>query len=98
MGHALRRSPARRRLRRRAARVTTAIAPGKALFRAWAGPAAPEWGAALAFPATHRVVLQGRGAPSAAGSPSVALRHELAHLALHEFLRDSADDQIPRWF
>jgi hypothetical protein len=74
-------------------RVTIAIAPDRQRFREWAG-AAPEWGTAVAFPETRRIVLQGRRAGSDAGDPLVVLRHELAHLALHEFLGDLA----PRWF
>lgn len=75
-------------------RVLIAIAPDAAHFREWAGPAAPEWGAALAFPESRRVVMQGRSAGSDAGDPAEVLRHELAHLALHEQL----GDRPPRWF
>jgi hypothetical protein len=74
-------------------RVTIAIAPDRRTFREWAGPA-PEWGSAVAFPESRRVVLQGRSAGSDAGDPLVVLRHELAHLALHEHLGDLP----PRWF
>jgi hypothetical protein len=75
-------------------RVLIAIAPDERRFRAWAGPGAPEWGVALAFPGSRRVILQGRTAGSEAGDPSETLRHELAHLALHERL----GDRPPRWF
>ena len=75
-------------------RVLIALAPDAARFRAWAGPSAPEWGAALAFPDSRRIVMQGRSAGSDAGDPEVVLRHELAHLALHERL----GDRPPRWF
>ena len=74
--------------------VLLAIAPDAAHFRAWAGPAAPEWGAALAFPDSRRIVMQGRSAGSDAGDPEIVLRHELAHLALHERL----GNRPPRWF
>ena len=74
--------------------VLIAIAPDARRFRQWAGPGAPEWGVALAFPASHRVILQGRAAGSDAGDPLETLRHELAHLALHERL----GDRPPRWF
>jgi hypothetical protein len=74
--------------------VLIAIAPDVRRFRQWAGPEAPEWGVALAFPATRRVILQGRSASSDAGDPQETLRHELAHLALHERL----GDRPPRWF
>ena len=75
-------------------KVLIMIAPDRATFRDWAGADAPEWGAALAFPESHRVVLQGRYGTARAGDPQDVLRHELAHLALHEYLGDLA----PRWF
>jgi len=75
-------------------RVLIAVAPDAERFRRWVGPAAPEWGAAIAFPAEQRIVMQGRYAGSAAGDPVQVLRHELAHLALHEQLAGRA----PRWF
>jgi hypothetical protein len=74
--------------------VLIAIAPDAAHFRSWAGPHAPEWGAALAFPESRRVIMQGGNAGSDAGDPVEVLRHELAHLALHERLGDLP----PRWF
>ena len=76
------------------ARVTIALAPDARRFREWVGQGAPEWGAAIAFPAEQRIVMQGRDAGAAAGDPSVTLRHELAHLILHEMLGGS----VPRWF
>ena len=75
-------------------RVLLAIAPDAARFRAWAGPHAPEWGVALAFPASRRIIMHGRAAGSEVGDPHEVLRHELAHLALHEHL----GDRPPRWF
>lgn len=74
--------------------VLIAIAPDHARFREWVGPGAPEWGAALAYPDTRRIVLQGSGAAADAGNPVEVVRHELAHLALHEYLGGLA----PRWF
>ncbi len=75
-------------------RVIVAIAPDRRRFRDWVGSAAPEWGSAVAFPASRRIVLQGQGAAADAGDPLSVLRHELAHLALHEQLGDLP----PRWF
>ena len=75
-------------------RVLIAIAPDAARFRAWAGTDAPEWGSALTFPDLRRVVMQGSSAGTDAGDPQLVLRHELAHLALHEQLADLP----PRWF
>ena len=75
-------------------RVLIAVAPNAVQFRSWVGPSAPEWGAAIAFPDSRRVVMQGRSAASDAGDPVEVLRHELAHLALHERL----GNRPPRWF
>ena len=74
--------------------VLIAIAPDRARFREWIGPSAPEWGAAVAFPESNRIVMQGRSARADAGDPIEVLRHELAHLALHEALGGLP----PRWF
>ena len=76
------------------AHVVIAIAGDPTEFRRLVGPAVPEWGAAVAFPAAQRIVIQGRRATGGAGDPLVVLRHELAHLALHEAL----GDRPPRWF
>ena len=76
------------------ARAVIAIAADRDGFRALTGGAAPEWGAAVAFPESQRVVMQGQRAGSDAGDPVVVLRHELAHLALHEALGGLP----PRWF
>jgi hypothetical protein len=75
-------------------RVLIAIAPDARRFRQWAGPGVPEWGVALAFPDSRRVIIQGRAAGSEAGDPLETLRHELAHLALYERL----GNRPPRWF
>jgi hypothetical protein len=75
-------------------RVLLAIAPDMRRFREWVGPGAPEWGAAITFPESRRVIMQGRSAGSDAGNPREVFRHELAHLALHE----SLGDMPPRWF
>ena len=74
--------------------VLLAVAPDHRRFREWAGPGAPEWGAAITFPASQRIIMQGRASGSDAGDPREVFRHELAHLALHEFLGDLP----PRWF
>lgn len=82
-------------LPRPSARVVIAIAPDEPRFRELVGPAAPEWGAAVAMPASQRIVMRGRGArATAGGDPRTVLRHELAHLALHEAMGALP----PRWF
>jgi hypothetical protein len=70
------------------------LAPDNRRFREWVGPSAPEWGSAIAFPHSSRIVMQGRSAGSDAGDPIGVFRHELGHLALHEALGDLP----PRWF
>jgi hypothetical protein len=70
------------------------ITPDALHFHDAVGPSAPEWGAAIATPVNGRIVMQGSRANSAAGDPRETLRHELAHLALHEALGDLP----PRWF
>jgi len=74
--------------------VLLAIAPDRDRFREWVGPGAPEWGAAITFPESRRVVMQGKKGGTEAGDPREVFRHELAHLALHEYLGDLP----PRWF
>lgn len=74
--------------------ILVIVAPDKATFETLVGQGAPEWGAAFAFPGERRIVMQGASAPSSAGDPVRVLRHELAHLALFEFLGTAA----PRWF
>lgn len=70
------------------------VAADRQRFRELVGPGAPEYGAAIAIPSEQRVVMQGSRAASDAGDPLQVLRHELAHLALHERLGDIP----PRWF
>lgn len=70
------------------------IAPDDRRFREWMGDGVPEWGAAVAYPDQHLIVMQGRSADSRAGDPRVTLRHEIAHLALHEY----AGWRLPHWF
>lgn len=81
-------------LPRATTRIVIMIAPDAETFRAWAGRGSLPWAAAVAFVAQHRVVLQGRTANSDAGDHLQVLRHELAHIALFDYLGDAA----PRWF
>jgi hypothetical protein len=81
-------------LPRPTARVLILIAPDRRRFAELIGPHAPEYGAAIAVPAESRIVMQGSRAGSDAGDPIQVLRHELAHLALHEAMGGLP----PRWF
>jgi hypothetical protein len=53
------------------------------------GGRAPKWGAAVALPEPRTIVLR-----ADAGELSRTLRHELAHLALHQEVRV----RVPLWF
>jgi hypothetical protein len=53
------------------------------------GGRAPRWGAAVALPGNRTIVLRADG-----GDLSGTLRHELAHLALH----DRVPVRVPLWF
>lgn len=76
------------------AQLLIQVAPDRDAFAALIGPFAPEYGSAIAIPAERRIVMQGSRSGSDAGNPLQVLRHELAHMALAEFLGGSR----PRWF
>jgi len=54
------------------------------------GARVPSWGAGLAFPGARAIVIRMDGGDD----PFQTLRHELAHLALHEAIRV----RLPLWF
>ena len=81
-------------LPRATSRVVIMIAPDNATFRQWAGASAGPATAAVAFVEQHRIVMRGAGAPPFAGDPRQTLRHELAHVALFDYL----DVHAARWF
>jgi len=81
-------------LPRSSSRIVIMIAPDADTFREWAGRSDLPWAAAVAFVDQRRVVLQGSTANSDVGNPLQVLRHELAHIALHDYLGDAT----PRWF
>jgi hypothetical protein len=75
-----RRDPGRLRL--------VVVSDGEGMRRFSAGRA-PSWGAGLAFPGSRTIVIRADG-----GDPRQTLRHELAHLALHDAIRS----RVPLWF
>jgi hypothetical protein len=81
-------------LPRTSSHIVIMIAPDADVFREWAGRSAFPWTAALTFVAQHRIVVQGHRAAGEVGDPLQVLRHELAHVALHDYLGDLP----PRWF
>lgn len=76
-------------------RGTIFLAPDPTRFDSLAGGGAPGWAAGVAIPSLRRIVVPAfRSARTPAGDPVAALRHEVAHLALNDYL----PGQIPRWF
>lgn len=70
---------------RRPVRLLLARTPHR--FDSLTAPGTPRWSEGVAFPGPNTIVLR------LDGDPRPALRHELAHLALHEFV-----NAVPRWF
>lgn len=72
------------------------LAPTAAAFDSLTGGRIPEWGAGVAIPARGRIVLPAYGGRNTRGRDEVrVLRHEWAHVALHQYLEGL---RIPRWF
>lgn len=70
------------------------LAPTPVAFDSLTG-GAPHWSAGVAMPAQRRIVLPAYGSGrTPRGDPLIALRHELVHVALNQYLRG----RIPRWF
>ncbi len=72
------------------------IAPDQPSFDELTGGAVPEWGAGVAIPSLSRIVVPGFGARRTQGwGEARVLRHEWAHLGLHQFLPGL---RAPNWF
>lgn len=65
------------------------VAPDSASFRDFTRGRLPGWGAGAAFPGGRTIVLRADG-----GDLTGTLRHELAHIALHQAVRG----RVPLWF
>ncbi len=77
------------------ARLRVDVAASAEEFAALSYGGVPDWGAGCAFDAERRIVVR---SPRAARAPlglRTLLRHELAHLAIHDEL---GDVRAPRWF
>ncbi len=70
-------------------RLRLIVARDGAAFRRWTRGMAPAWSAGIAWPSQRTIVIR-----VDAGEPFQTLRHELAHLALHQTL----STRVPRWF
>jgi hypothetical protein len=78
------------------ARAEVVLAPDEEEWARWTGGAVPHWGAGVAIPSRSRIVLPLFRAPWSGGvSEDRTLRHEWAHLGLHDHLEGL---RIPRWF
>jgi len=76
--------------------ISLFIAPDQAAFDSLVGGVTPEWSAGVAIPRWNRIVIPGFGPRRTRGwSEARVLKHEWAHLGLHQFL---AGLRIPRWF
>ena len=71
-------------------RMRLVVVPDAEGMRRFSGGRAPSWGAGLAFPSSRLIVLRTDGG----GDLRQTLRHELAHLVLHDAVRT----RVPLWF
>lgn len=76
--------------------VTAVLTHGREAFDELTGGVVPEWRAGVAIPEAGMLVLPYGEGPSVLDAEGQrTLRHEWAHLGLHEYLGDL---RIPRWF
>jgi hypothetical protein len=75
--------------RRSAGRIRLILVPDEAHYQQLTGGRGPSWGAGIAVPGAHTILIR-----ADAGDLSTTLRHELAHLVLHDAVRT----RVPRWF
>ncbi|GEM_PF-309939 len=72
------------------------LTPDDARWDALTGGRTPHWGAGVAIPALDRIVLPVHRTPwDGFHAEARTVRHEWAHLGLHDYLRGL---RIPRWF
>lgn len=77
------------------ANVTAVLAHSARAFDALTGGRVPEWRAGVAVPALDLLVVPLEGQPLLDAEGRRVLRHEWAHLGLHQYLGDL---RPPRWF
>ncbi len=77
------------------ANVTAVLAHSARAFDEVTGGRVPEWRAGVAIPALDLLVVPLEGRPLLDPEGRRVLRHEWAHLALHQYLGDL---RVPRWF
>ncbi len=77
-------------------RAEIVLASDEEAWAMWTGGQVPHWGAGVAIPSEARIVMPLFRAPWTGGvSEDRTLRHEWAHLGLHEYLEGL---RVPRWF
>ena len=76
--------------------VLLVLAPDEAQFARLTGGAVPDWSAGVALPAQSAIVVPAYASERGAGwSDARILRHEWAHIGLHQYLEGL---RVPRWF
>jgi hypothetical protein len=75
--------------------VTAVLTHSSAAFDALTGGSVPEWRAGVAIPALSVLVVPLEGRPLLDTEGRRVLRHEWAHLGLHQYLGEL---RVPRWF
>ena len=76
--------------------VVVLLAPDESAFGRLTGGRAPDWGAGVAIPAEATIVMPAYVSARGRGwSDAQVLRHEWAHIGLHQYLQGL---RVPRWF
>lgn len=76
--------------------VVVLLAPDEETFERLTRGQAPDWGAAVAIPARSTIVIPSYSSARGPGwSDARVLRHEWAHIGLHQYLEGL---RVPRWF
>ena len=76
--------------------VLLVLAPDEAEFVRLTGGATPDWGAGVALPAQSAIVVPAYVSARGTGWSDIRLlRHEWAHVGLHQYLEGL---RVPRWF
>ena len=75
--------------RREPGPIRLLVVPDAATMQRMTRGGAPSWGAALALPGIHTIIIR-----ADVERPEASLRHELAHLVLHDAVRV----RVPLWF
>ena len=74
---------------------TVIVAPDPATFDSVTGGRVPDWAAGVAIPTLRTIIVPAYPSDrTRAADPIVALRHEMVHLALNDYL----GVPVPRWF